>query len=148
MKVILREDVPALGKAGDVVEVKRGFGRNYLVPQKKALVATSANIRHLDHEKGVALAAKAKLRAQAAGEAERLNQVHITIARRVGEQDKLDGSVTAMDIAEALATQGNAVDRHKIHLPEPIKSLGDFEVEIRLHTDVTSKIKVSVIAQQ
>jgi large subunit ribosomal protein L9 len=148
MKVILREDVPALGKAGDVVEVKRGFGRNYLVPQKKAVLATSANIRHLDHEKAVALAGKAKLRARAAGDAEKLNQVQITIARRVGEQDKLYGSVTAMDIAEVLAAQGNPVDRHKIHLPEPIKSLGEFEVEIRLHADVTSKIKLLVIAQQ
>ena len=148
MKVILREDVPALGKAGEVVEVKRGFGRNYLVPQQKALIATSANLAHLEHEKQVALSRKAKLRGAAAEAAKGLEAQAITIARRVGENDKLFGSVTTIDIAEALAKAGAPVDRHKIHLPEPIKALGEFTVDVRLHGDVTAKIKVNVVAEK
>jgi large subunit ribosomal protein L9 len=148
MKVILREDVPALGKAGEVVEVKRGFGRNYLVPQQKALIATSANLAHLEHEKQVALARKAKLKGIAATAATQLEAQSLTVARRVGENDKLFGSVTAIDIAEALAKAGSPVDRHKIHLPEPIKALGEFTVDVKLHGEVTAKIKVNVVAEK
>ena len=148
MKVILREDVPALGKAGEVVEVKRGFGRNYLVPQQKALLASSANLAHLEHEKQVALARKAKLKGIAATAATQLEAQSLTIARRVGENDKLFGSVTTIDIAEALAKAGSPVDRHKIHLPEPIKALGEFTVEVKLHGEVTAKIKVNVVAEK
>jgi large subunit ribosomal protein L9 len=148
MKVILREDVPSLGKAGEVVEVKRGFGRNYLVPQQKALIATSANISHLEHEKQVALARKAKLKGIASTAAQQLEAQSLTIARRVGENDKLFGSVTAIDVAEALAKAGAPVDRHKIHLPEPIRALGEFTVEVKLHGEVTAKIKVKVVAEK
>ncbi len=144
MKVILREDVPSLGKAGDVVEVKRGYGRNYLVPRKKAVLATEASLRHVEHEKSVALARKAKQKAAAGDVASRLEAVRLTIGRRVGEQDKLYGSVTAIDIAEALQAQGVQIDRRAIHLPEPIKALGDFEVEVRLHSEVVAKVKLSV----
>ena len=148
MKVILREDVPSLGKAGEVVEVKRGFGRNYLVPQQKALIATSANLSHLEHEKQVALARKAKLKGAAATAAQQLEAQSLTITRRVGENDKLFGSVTTIDIAEALAKAGAPVDRHKIHLPEPIKALGEFTVDVKLHGEVTAKIKVNVVAEK
>lgn len=144
MKVILREDVPSLGKAGEVVEVRRGYGRNYLVPRQLALVATEASLRHVEHEKGVALARKAKQKAAAGDVAMKLGNAKVTIGRRVGEQDKLYGSVTALDIAEALAAQGVTIDRHDIRLAEPIKTLGDFEVEVRLHSEVTAKVKVSV----
>jgi len=148
MKVILREDVPALGKAGEVVEVKRGFGRNYLVPQKKALIATTANLAHLEHEKQVALARAAKLKGAAAATAQQLEAQSLTIARRVGENDKLFGSVTAIDVAEALAKAGAPVDRHKIHLPEPIKALGEYTVDVKLHGEVTAKVKVTVVAEK
>jgi len=148
MKVILREDVPSLGKAGDVVEVKRGFGRNYLVPQEKALLASSANLAHLEHEKQVALTRKAKLKGAATEAAKGLEAHTITVARRVGENDKMFGSVTAIDIVEALAKAGAPVDRHKIHLPEPIKALGEFTVEVKLHGEVSAKIKVHVVAEK
>jgi large subunit ribosomal protein L9 len=147
MKVILREDVPSLGKAGEVVEVKRGFGRNYLVPRKKAVLATEASLRHVEHEKQVALARKAKQKAAAGDIASKLEAARITIGRRVGEQDKLYGSATALDIAEALAAQGVQIDRRAIHLPEPIKALGEFEVEVRLHSEVVAKIKLTVAAE-
>ena len=148
MKLILREDVPALGKTGDVVDVRRGYGRNYLVPQGKAVMATRAKLRELEHERGVALTAQAKRAAQARGIADKLNAQSLVIARKVGETEKLFGSVTALDVAEALAANGVAVDRHLIHLSEPIKSLGQFEVEVKLHGDVSAKVKVTVVPEK
>jgi large subunit ribosomal protein L9 len=148
MKLILREDVPALGKAGDVVDVRRGYGRNYLVPQGKAVTATRAKLRELEHERGVALTAQAKRAAQARGIADKLNAQSLVIARKVGETEKLFGSVTALDVAEALAANGVAVDRHLIHLSEPIKSLGQFEVEVKLHGEVSAKVKVTVVPEK
>jgi len=148
MKLILREDVPALGKTGDVVDVRRGYGRNFLVPQGKAVMATRAKLRELEHERGVALTAQAKRNTLARGVADKLNAQSLTIARKVGETEKLFGSVTALDVAEALAAQGVALDRHLIHLPEPIKSLGQFEVEVKLHGGITAKVKLTVIAEK
>ena len=147
MKVILREDVHALGKAGEVVEVKRGFGRNYLVPQQKALIATTANLRHLEHEKQVALARKAKLKGVATDAAQKLEAQSVTIARRVGENDKLFGSVTNIDIERALLEKGISVERRKIHLAEPIKQLGEFTVPVRLQPEVEASLKVEVKAE-
>jgi large subunit ribosomal protein L9 len=144
MKVILREDVENLGKAGDLVTVKDGFGRNFLLPRKKAVLASEQNIRQLEHEKSVTAARSAKLKGVAEEQAKKLGAVKATIRRKVGEQDKLYGSVTALDIAEALASQGQQVDRRLIHLPEPIKALGQYEVELRLHREVVAKIKVEV----
>jgi large subunit ribosomal protein L9 len=148
MKLILREDVPSLGKAGDVVDVRRGYGRNYLVPQGKAVLATRAKLRELEHERTVALTAQAKRSAQARGLAEQLNAQNLVIARKVGETDRLFGSVTALDIADSLAAAGVAVDRHLIHLSEPIKSLGEFEVEVKLHGEVSAKVKVTVVPEK
>lgn len=147
MKVILREDVANLGQVGEVVTVKPGYGRNYLVPRGLAVMATAASVRQVEHEKAAAVARKAKQKAAADGVAAKLAAISLSIARRVGEQDKLYGSVTAIDIAEALAAQGFSIDRHAIHLPEPIKQLGDFEVEVRLQAGVVGKIKVSVTPQ-
>jgi large subunit ribosomal protein L9 len=144
MKVILREDVENLGKAGDLVTVKDGFGRNFLLPRKKAVLASEQNIRQLEHEKSVTAARNAKLKGAAEEQARKLGAVKATIRRKVGEQDKLYGSVTALDIAEALASQGQQVDRRLIHLPEPIKAVGQYEVELRLHREVVAKIKVEV----
>jgi large subunit ribosomal protein L9 len=144
MKVILREDIPNLGRSGEVVAVKDGFGRNYLIPRQMAVLANERNIRQLEHEKSVISARQAKLKGAAQEAAKGLESVQVTITRKVGEQDKLYGSVTTLDIAEALAAKGQKVDRRHIHLPEPIKAVGKYEVDIRLHHDVTAKVKVEV----
>ncbi|HLV60875.1 MAG TPA: 50S ribosomal protein L9 [Fredinandcohnia sp.] len=148
MKVILRETLPNLGQAGDVVEVRPGYGRNYLIPQGKAVLATVKNVRQLEHEKSVALARQAKIKASATDLAARLARVELTIARKVGEQDKLYGSVTSLDIAEALAAQHIEIDRRQIQLEEPIRSLGTFEVPVRLHPEVVQPVKVIVVAEE
>jgi large subunit ribosomal protein L9 len=147
MKVILREDVPNLGNVGDVVEVRPGYGRNFLIPNAKAVLATAGNVRRIEHEKQVALAAQAKKKAGATELAKRLGQVELTIRRRVGEQEKLFGSVTAIDIAEQLEPMNLGIERRQIHLEEPIKTLGTFEVPVRLHSEVTQTIKVNVVAE-
>jgi len=147
MKVILREDVPNVGRSGELVNVKPGFGRNYLLPRKLAVLANEANVKQLEHDRAVISARQAKLRGNAEEQAKRINAVSVTIGRKVGEQDKLFGSVTALDIAEALAAKGQKVDRRHIHLTEPIKTVGSHEVEIRLHRDVAAKIKVEVVPE-
>jgi large subunit ribosomal protein L9 len=144
MKVILREEVENLGRGGEVVEVKPGYGRNYLLPRGLAVLANPKNVRELDHQKAVASAKAAKLKASAEAVAKRLNETPVTLKRKVGEQDKLYGSVTAMDIAEALAARGLQVDRRAIDLAEPIKTVGDFEVAVKLHHEVVGKAKVKV----
>lgn len=148
MKIILREDVAHLGTAGDLVEVRPGYGRNYLIPQGKAVLATAGNIRQTEHERRVALAHQAKIKANANELAERVSVVELTIARKVGEQDKLYGSVTSIDIAEELATRKLPIDRRQIQLDEPIRSLGTFEVPVRLHAEVLPTIKVHVVAEE
>ena len=147
MKVILREDVPNVGRSGELVNVKPGFGRNYLLPRKLAVLANEANVKQLEHDRAVISARQAKLRGNAEEQAKRINTVSVTVGRKVGEQDKLFGSVTALDIAEALAAKGQKVDRRHIHLPEPIKTVGSHDVEIRLHRDVTARIKVDVVPE-
>ena len=147
MKLILREDVYNLGKGGELVEVKPGYGRNYLIPRGLAVLANPKNIRELEHQKAVAAAKAAKLKASAEAIAKRLSDTPVSFKRKVGEQDKLYGSVTAMDIAEALAGRGVQIDRRAIDLSEPIKTLGDFEVGVKLHSDVVGKVKVKVEAE-
>lgn len=147
MKVILREDVPNLGNVGDVVEVRPGYGRNYLIPNNKAVLATAGSVRQIEHEKRVALAAQAKRKAGATELAKRLAQAELTIRRRVGDQDKLFGSVTAIDIAEQLEPLKLGIERRQIHLEEPIKTLGTFEIPVRLHAEVTQTVKVHVVAE-
>jgi large subunit ribosomal protein L9 len=144
MKVILREDVTNLGRSGEVVTVKDGYGRNYLLPRKLAVLANERNIRQLEHEKSVISARQEKLKTGAQQTAKGLEAVQLKILRKVGEQDKLYGSVTVLDIAESLAAKGHKIDRRTIHLPEPIRSVGTFDVEVRLHRDVAAKIKVEV----
>lgn len=148
MKLILREDVYNLGKSGEVVTVKDGYARNYLLPRNLAMLASAANVRQLEHEKQVIELRQQKMKGAAEEQAKKMGEVSVKITRKVGDQDKLFGSVTALDIAEALAKAGHKVDRRLIHLPEPIKTVGQFEVELRLHRDVTSKIKVEVAAEQ
>ena len=147
MKLILREDVENLGKGGDLVEVKPGYGRNFLLPRGLAVAANPKNVRELEHQKKVAEAKAAKLRASAEAVAKRLAETPVTLKRKVGEQDKLYGSVTALDIVEALGARGMQLDRRIIDLPEPIKSVGDHEVPVKLHRDVVGKVKVKVEAE-
>ncbi len=144
MKLILREDVQNLGKGGELVEVKPGYGRNFLIPRGLAVLANPKNIRDIEHQKAVATAKAAKLRASAEALAKRLSETPVTLKRKVGEQDKLYGSVTAMDVAEALAARGLQIDRRSIDLGEPIKTVGDFEVGVKLHSEVVGKVKVKV----
>ena len=147
MQVILKEDVVSLGKSGDLVSVKPGFGRNYLIPQGKAVIATARSVAQLEHEKKLIAARNSKLLKDAQSIADRLAQIEITVERKVGSEDKLFGSVTTRDIEEALAEKGVKIDRKKIVLAEPIKSLGVYTVDIKLAPDVTGHLKLWVVAK-
>lgn len=147
MKVILREDVQNLGKAGEVAKVRGGYGRNFLIPTGKAVLASDKNLRQLEHQKRVIMQQQAKLKASAEAVAQKIAGIQVTLARKVGEQDKMYGSVTNKDIAEAAAKLGVELDRHAIELAEPIKALGTFEVPVKLHSAVTATIKVWVVAE-
>jgi large subunit ribosomal protein L9 len=127
--------------------VKDGYARNYLLPRNLAMLANAENVRQLEHEKAVIELRQQKMKGSAEEQAKTLGAVSVKITRKVGDQDKLFGSVTALDIAEALAKAGQKIDRRLIHLPEPIKAVGQFEVELRLHRDVTTKIKVEVAGE-
>jgi large subunit ribosomal protein L9 len=148
MQVILRDDMDNLGKSGEVVNVKPGYARNYLLPRGHAVKATASDVARVEHEKRVIAARTAKLAKEAQAEADKMSQVTVSIARAVGEEDKLFGSVTSRDIAEALAEQKVTVDAKKIHLDEPIKALGLTEVPIKLGQGVTAKIKVWVVKKE
>ena len=148
MRVILRENLDNLGKAGEVVTVRAGYGRNYLLPNGLAVPATEKDEARLQHEQRLIAARVAKLAKQLASEAERLSEVSVSLPRAVGEEDKLYGSVTNRDIAEALAEQGIKVDAKKIVLEEPIKMLGMTEVPVKLGHDVSAKIKVWVVKKE
>jgi large subunit ribosomal protein L9 len=144
MEVILKEDVPKLGHRGDVVKVAEGFGRNYLLPRKLAIEATQGNKAVIEQMKQSAVRKGAVEKADAEGLAKQLDAVHLEFHRKAGEKDHLFGSVTSSDIADALTSKGFNIDRRKIQLDEPLKSIGEFEVAIKLHRDVTSKVKVTV----
>ena len=148
MQVILKEDMDNLGKSGDVVSVKTGYGRNYLLPRGLAVIATADDVARVAHDKRVIAARTAKMAKETQAEADRLSQVTVSIARAVGDEDKLFGSVTSRDIVEALAEQKVIVDTKKIHLDEPIKALGMTEVAIKLGRGVTAKIKVWVVKKE
>ena len=148
MEVILREHVDNLGRRGDVVKVADGYARNYLLPRKLALTVTDSNKRQVDRERKVVEARETEERQTAEAMASRLTQTEIVIARRVGETDALYGSVTAADVAEALAAKGLEIERRRLQLAEPIKQLGEFMVPIRLHRDVTADIKVVVVKEE
>jgi large subunit ribosomal protein L9 len=148
MQIILKEDLDNLGKSGEVVNVKEGYGRNYLLPRGLAVVATADDLARVAHEKRVIAARAAKLSKETQAEADRLGQVTVSIARTVGEEDKLFGSVTSRDIAEALAEQKIVIDAKKLHLEEPIKTLGLTEVQVKLGHGVSAKIKVWVVKKE
>src|SRR3954467_11089936 len=148
MEVILREHIDNLGRRGDVVKVAAGYARNYLLPRKLALAVTDANKRQIEREKKVAEVHDAQERSQAEAYAQRLAQLEIEISRRVGDNDTMYGSVTSADSAQALEAKGFEVDRRKIQLPDPIKTVGEFQVPIKIHRDVTAPVKVKVTAEQ
>jgi large subunit ribosomal protein L9 len=145
MDVILREHVDNLGRRGDVVKVAEGYARNYLLPRKLALAVTENNRRQIERERKAAEARDAEEKAQADAVAERLGQIEIEIARRVGENQTLYGSVTSADIAQALHAKGVDIEKRRIHLPEPLKALGETTVPVKVHRDVTAQIKVKVV---
>ena len=147
IQVILKEDVPNLGRSGELVAVKPGYGVNYLIPQGLAVIATRKNVARLDHERKQIEHRSAKLRKDAESVAGRLVGATVNIERVVGEGDKLFGSVTGRDIGEALAALGHASDHRKVVLVEPIRALGQYEVEIKVARDVTAKVKVWVVAK-
>lgn len=147
MQVILREDVDKLGKIGDTVKVKDGYARNYLIPMKKAIEATPKNLRALEHAKKMVSDRLRRLKKEAATVADRLKTISVVIKAKAGEEGKLFGAVTSMDIAEAVRAQGIEIDRRKIILDEPIKRLGEYTVQVKLHADVAADIKVSVVEE-
>ncbi len=148
MQVILREDIDKLGKIGDLVKVADGYARNYLVPNKKAIEATPKNLNAMDHAKKMVSDRIRKLKKEAAADADMIKALAITIKAKSGEEGKLFGSVTSMDIAEAMKAQGVGIDKRKIILDEPIKRLGDYTITVKLHVDVTADFKLTVIAEE
>ncbi|HWB85525.1 MAG TPA: 50S ribosomal protein L9 [Bryobacteraceae bacterium] len=148
MEVILREDVEKLGNRGDVVKVAPGYARNFLLPKRMAVAATEANKKIVEQERQAHLRKEAKLQSEAKDLANLMNGVTVTITQKAGENDQLFGSVTAKDVADALAAQNYTVDRRKIQLDEPIKQLGEFKVPVKLHREVTAEITVVVAKEE
>ena len=147
MKIILRQDHEKLGNLGDVVEVKDGYARNYLVPRKIAFAATEGNLRALEEEKKQASERQKKDLRQAENVSKELEKISITLQMKVGEDEKLFGSVTSQMIADALKEKGLTIDKRIIELEEPIKALGIYTINLKLHTNVTGKVKVWVVRE-
>ncbi len=148
MRVILTKDVKDLGKAGDVVNVAEGYGRNYLLPRKLAILADAGALKALEHKKRILEMKGEQLAAQAREIAERLKDIRVTITGKSGSGTKLYGSVTSQEIADALLKQHSIkIDKRKIHITEPIKNIGTFEVPVKLHHDVSAIIHVDVVSE-
>jgi len=148
MDVILREDVEKLGTRGQLVKVAPGYARNFLLPNKMAVAATESNKKIVEQERQAHLRREAKVEGEAQEVGKMLGTVAITISQKAGENDQLFGSVTSKDIAEALEKQGYTIERRKIVLDEPIKTLGEFKVPIRLHREVTAEVTVHVVKEE
>ena len=146
--LILRESVPSLGEAGELVRVKPGYARNFLIPQGKATFATEANVREVEHHRRIIAEKVAKQRSDLEAHKARIEAVSLRVAARVGEEGKLFGSVTASQIAELLAEQGFEVDRRKIELAEPIKEAGEHVVPLKLHRDVVAEVKIEIVPEE
>jgi large subunit ribosomal protein L9 len=147
MEVILREHVDNLGKRGEIVKVADGYARNYLLPRKLALLATDGNRKHVERERKIMETREAEEKSGAEAIAARLAAVEISIARRVGDTEQLYGSVTSADIVDFLKGKGFEIDRRKLILPEPIKAIGDYDVPLKLHREVTVPLKVKVVKE-
>ena len=148
IEVILKEHVEQLGRRGDVVKVASGYARNYLFPRQLALVVTSEHRKQIERERAKAEAKEASEVSAAQAVKSQIEALEIAIGRRIGENDTLYGSVTAGDIADALASRDVTIDRRKIHLGDPLKSLGTHEVPVKLHRDVTATLKVTIVPAQ
>jgi large subunit ribosomal protein L9 len=146
-KILLRQDVDDLGARGEIVRVRAGYARNYLLPRKLAVEATTGNVKAIERERSALLKKEATERTTAEGQAEQMRSLVLEFKRKAGEQGALYGSVTSMDIAEALKERGYEIDRHRIHLREPIKRLGEFAVPLRLHREVTIDLQVKVVSE-
>ena len=144
MEIILREKIEKLGTKGDIVQVSDGYARNFLLPKKLAVLATPANIRQIEQERAAAVRREAIEKQEAEMLAQQVSRVSLNLSRKVGENDVLYGSVTSMDIAEALEAKGFALDKRKIELPEAIKSLGKFDIPVKLHREVTALVSLVV----
>jgi large subunit ribosomal protein L9 len=144
MEVILKEDVAKLGSRGDVVKVAEGYGRNFLLPKKLAIEASKGNKAVIEQMKAAAVRRSAKEKAQAEELSKQFDGLSVAFQRRSGEHDQLFGSVTAGDLADALSKKGFSLDRRKIQLHEPLKTLGEFTVPVKLHKDVTTHLKVVI----
>ncbi len=147
MKVVLREDVEKLGHRGEVVRVAAGYGRNYLLPKKLAYAATPGNLKIIEHEKRAKDLRDAKVRNDFQAIANIIAGLSLTIAKKVGENDAVFGSVTTQEIADLLAAKGIEVDKRKLHLDEPIKRLGPHTIPVRLHKDVTAQLSIEVVKE-
>ncbi|MFQ5949100.1 MAG: 50S ribosomal protein L9 [Nitrospiria bacterium] len=145
MKLILKEDIAPLGRMGDLIDVADGYARNFLLPKRKATIATTKNVKLFEHEKRVIADRVRKDRLSAEGAAEKIGALTVSISAKVGEEGKLFGSVSSKDIAEAMAAQGVEVDRRKILLERPIKELGTYPVKVKVHHDITAEVKVDVV---
>ena len=143
-KVLLREDVDDLGARGEIVRVRAGYARNYLLPRNLAVEATAGNVKGIEQERAALLKKEAKERATAEAQSQQMSSLELEFRRKAGEQGALYGSVTSMDLAEELHARGYEIDRHRIHLREPLKRLGEYTVPVRLHREVTIELKVKV----
>ena len=146
-KVLLREDVDDLGARGEIVRVRSGYARNYLLPRKLAVEATTGNVKGIEQERAALLKKEAKERSTAEAQSQQMGSLVLEFKRKAGEHGALYGSVTSMDIAESLQERGYEIDRHRIHLREPLKRLGDFTVPVRLHREVTIDLQVKVVPE-
>lgn len=147
MKVFLKEDVKNLGRMGEVLSVADGYARNFLLPKKLAVEANTKNIKEFEHYKKMIQEKAAKVRDAAKLSADKISAVSLTIKAKAGEEEKLFGSVTTMDIAEALKAEGYDIDKKKISLEEPIKRLGSYSVEVKIHPEISASVKVNVVAE-
>jgi large subunit ribosomal protein L9 len=147
MKVILTEDIAHLGTAGNLIKVKDGYARNFLIPQGKAIMATTQNVKHLEHQKKQIQGKLSKIKREAEQLARRIEAVSCTVTKAAGEEDKLFGSVTSADIQLSLKNEAIDIDKKQIMLSEPIKSLGIFTVPIKLHPEVTAHLKLWVVKE-
>jgi large subunit ribosomal protein L9 len=146
-KVLLREDVDDLGARGEIVRVRAGYARNYLLPRNLAVEATAGNVKGIEQERAALMKKEAKERATAEAQSQQMGSLTLEFKRKAGEQGALYGSVTSMDVAEALKERGYEIDRHRIHLREPLKRLGEYAVPVRLHREVTIDLQVKVVAE-
>ena len=146
-KVLLREDVDDLGARGEIVRVRAGYARNYLLPRNLAVEATTGNVKGIEQERAALLKKEAKERATAEAQSQQMGSLVLEFRRKAGEQGALYGSVTSMDVAEALQERGYEIDRHRIHMREPLKRVGEYAVPVRLHREVTIDLQVKVVPE-